>query len=163
VSFNKALTLLHYRRNTSQFNVILLLCYKYQLAKAIQRNISVYFLWIILQCYQYPGYTRTLLSLMNTILLHKAINGALHISHNPLHEYCFNSAQETFVRAGYFLFSTVSRPLLELSQSPIQWERRALSLEVKRLGPEVDHSPQTSTEIKNTWISTSTPPYVFMT
>jgi hypothetical protein len=27
---------------------------------------------------------------------------------------------------------------------------------------ETDHSPSTSAEVKNTWIYTSTPPYVFM-
>jgi hypothetical protein len=35
-------------------------------------------------------------------------------------------------------------------------------LEVKRQGREADHSPPTSAEIKNMWIYTSTPPYVFM-
>jgi hypothetical protein len=33
---------------------------------------------------------------------------------------------------------------------------------VKRPGRESDHSPPTSAEVKNTWIYTSTPPYVFM-
>jgi hypothetical protein len=33
---------------------------------------------------------------------------------------------------------------------------------VKRPGPEVDHSPPTSAEVKKMWIYTSTPPYVFM-
>jgi hypothetical protein len=37
-----------------------------------------------------------------------------------------------------------------------------LSPEVKRPGRENDHSPTTSAEAKKTWISTSTPPYVFM-
>jgi hypothetical protein len=29
-------------------------------------------------------------------------------------------------------------------------------------GREADHSPQTSAEVKKTWVHTSTPPYVFM-
>jgi hypothetical protein len=33
---------------------------------------------------------------------------------------------------------------------------------VKRPGREADHSPQTSTEVKKTWVYTSTPPHVFM-
>jgi hypothetical protein len=33
---------------------------------------------------------------------------------------------------------------------------------VKRLGREADHSPQSSTEVKNEWSYTSTPQYVFM-
>jgi hypothetical protein len=32
----------------------------------------------------------------------------------------------------------------------------------KRPGREADHSHPTSVEVKNTWIYTSTPPYVFM-
>jgi hypothetical protein len=33
---------------------------------------------------------------------------------------------------------------------------------VKRQGPEADHSPPTSAEVKNMWIYISTPLYVFM-
>jgi hypothetical protein len=33
---------------------------------------------------------------------------------------------------------------------------------LKRPGREDDHSPPTSVEVKNTWIYTSAPPYVFM-
>jgi hypothetical protein len=33
---------------------------------------------------------------------------------------------------------------------------------VKRPGREVDHSPPSSAEVKNTWSYISTPPYVFM-
>jgi hypothetical protein len=35
-------------------------------------------------------------------------------------------------------------------------------LGVKRQGPEADHSPPTSAEVKKMWIYTSTPIYVFM-
>jgi hypothetical protein len=34
--------------------------------------------------------------------------------------------------------------------------------EIKRQGPETDHSPPTSAEIKKMWTCTSTPPYIFM-
>jgi hypothetical protein len=33
---------------------------------------------------------------------------------------------------------------------------------VRLPGREADHSPTTTAEVKNTWIYTSTPPYVFM-
>jgi hypothetical protein len=61
-----------------------------------------------------------------------------------------------------FLFSTSSRLALEPTQQPIQQVRGALSPGVKRSGREADHSPPTSTEVKKTYIYTSTPPYVFM-
>jgi hypothetical protein len=48
-------------------------------------------------------------------------------------------------------FSTSSRPVLGPTQPSIQWVP-----EVKRRGREADHSPPTSTEIKKTWICTST-------
>jgi hypothetical protein len=38
----------------------------------------------------------------------------------------------------------------------------ALSLGVKWPGPEADHSPPSSAEVKNAWSYTSTPQYVFM-
>jgi hypothetical protein len=41
--------------------------------------------------------------------------------------------------------------------SHIQWVPGTLSPGVKRPGREVVHSPQTSAEIKNTWIYTPTP------
>jgi hypothetical protein len=56
-------------------------------------------------------------------------------------------------RQGFFLLH-VSRQVLGPTQSP--------SARVKPTGCEADHSPPTSAEVKNTWIYTSTPPYVFM-
>jgi hypothetical protein len=56
-----------------------------------------------------------------------------------------------------FLFSTLS------TQPLIQWLPRALSTGLKRPRSEVDHSPPASAEVKEMWIYTSTPPYVFMT
>jgi hypothetical protein len=52
-------------------------------------------------------------------------------------------------KLGIFLFATVSSPALEPTQRPIQWVPRALSLGVKRLGREADHSPPSSAEVKN--------------
>jgi hypothetical protein len=60
-------------------------------------------------------------------------------------------------RVKHFLFSTSSRFVLGLNQRPIQCVSGALSR-----GREADHSPPTTAEVKNTWIYTSTPPYVFM-
>jgi hypothetical protein len=39
---------------------------------------------------------------------------------------------------------------------------RELSVGVKRPGREADHSPLTTADVKNTWIYTSTSPYVLM-
>jgi hypothetical protein len=44
------------------------------------------------------------------------------------------------------LLITVSRQALEPTQPPIQWVPGALSLRVKRLERESDHSPPSSTE-----------------
>jgi hypothetical protein len=63
---------------------------------------------------------------------------------------------------GIFLFTTASRPALGPTQPPIQWVPGALSLGVKRLGREADHSPPSSAEVKNAWSCTPTPQYVFM-
>jgi hypothetical protein len=40
--------------------------------------------------------------------------------------------------------------------------KAALSPGIKRPGRETDHSPPTSSEVKKTWVYTSTFPYVFM-
>jgi hypothetical protein len=45
---------------------------------------------------------------------------------------------------------------------PIQRVPEAFSKEVKRQGREFDHSPPTSSDVKKTWIYTSTSPYIFM-
>jgi hypothetical protein len=59
---------------------------------------------------------------------------------------------------GIFLFTTASRKALGPTQPPIQWVPGALSLGVKQLGREVDHSPPSSAEVKNVWSYTSTLP-----
>jgi hypothetical protein len=49
---------------------------------------------------------------------------------------------------GIFLFTTASRTVLGPTQPPIQWVPGALSLGVKLPGPETNHSPPTSAEVK---------------
>jgi hypothetical protein len=49
---------------------------------------------------------------------------------------------------GIFLFTTASRTALGPTQPPIQWVPGALSLGVKWLGSEADHSPPSSAEVK---------------
>jgi hypothetical protein len=64
---------------------------------------------------------------------------------------------------GIFLFTTASGLSLGPTQPPIQWAPGALSLGVKRLGSEADHSSPPSAEVKNVW--SSVPPlsqYPFM-
>jgi hypothetical protein len=51
-----------------------------------------------------------------------------------------------------------AKDTVKFSQSPIQSVPGALSLEIKRQGREADQSPPSSTEVKNTWSYTSTPP-----
>jgi len=43
--------------------------------------------------------------------------------------------------AGIFLFATMFRPALELTQPPIQWIPGTLSPGAKQLGHNADHSP----------------------
>jgi hypothetical protein len=62
---------------------------------------------------------------------------------------------------GIFIFTTASTTALGPTQ-PIQWVPGALSLGVKRLDREADHSPPSSAKVKNAWSYTSTPPYVFL-
>jgi hypothetical protein len=63
---------------------------------------------------------------------------------------------------GIFLFTTVSRLALGLTQPPVQWVPGALSLQEKWLWCEDDHSPLSSTKVKNALSYTSTPQYAFM-
>jgi hypothetical protein len=64
---------------------------------------------------------------------------------------------------GIFLFTTASKTALGPTQSPIQWLPGALSLGVKRVGCEADHSLPSSAEVKE-WVelylhSPNTPPW----
>jgi hypothetical protein len=56
--------------------------------------------------------------------------------------------------------STPSRPAMGPTQAAIQWVQEGLSPAVKRSERGADYSP-TATEVKNTCIYTSTPPYAF--
>jgi hypothetical protein len=60
------------------------------------------------------------------------------------------------------LFATASRQALGPTQPPIQLVSGTHSLGVKRPGREADHALPSSSEFKNAWNSTSTPPCVFM-
>jgi hypothetical protein len=48
-----------------------------------------------------------------------------------------------------FPLFTISRPALGVIESPIQWVRGPISRRVKLLGCETDHSPPSSSEMKN--------------
>jgi hypothetical protein len=50
---------------------------------------------------------------------------------------------------GFSLFPTTFRPVLGPTHPPIQWALEALSLKVKQLGHEADHSPLSSAKVKN--------------
>jgi hypothetical protein len=63
---------------------------------------------------------------------------------------------------GIFLFTTASIMALGPTQPPIQWVPGALSLGLKWLGNEADHSPPSSAKVKNVWSYISTPQYFFM-
>jgi hypothetical protein len=80
------------------------------------------------------------------------------IPHNSIQEYRILNVVSSIST----LFSTSSRPPSGATQPPIQWVPGALSLGVKRLGREADHSLPASAEVKKMWIYTSTPPYSFM-
>jgi hypothetical protein len=59
---------------------------------------------------------------------------------------------------GKWITATTSRTALGPTQPPIQWVLGALSLGVKRPRREADHSSPSSTEVKNAWSYTPTPP-----
>jgi hypothetical protein len=65
-------------------------------------------------------------------------------------------------RLGIFLFTTASRPTLGPTQPPTQWVPGVLSLWVRRVGREADHSSPSTAEVMNAWSYTSAPQYVFM-
>jgi hypothetical protein len=60
------------------------------------------------------------------------------------------------------MIMTIIIIILRPTQPPIQWLPGAFSPERMRPGREADHAPVTISEVKNTWIFKSTPPYVFM-
>jgi len=64
-------------------------------------------------------------------------------------------------REVFILFVTAFRPALEHTQPPIQQVLGDTSPRAKEPGREGDNSPPSSTQIKNAWEYSSTPPYVF--
>jgi hypothetical protein len=58
-------------------------------------------------------------------------------------------------------FSSLCRPDLFWALPPASYPE-ALYPVVKRPEPAADHSPPTTAQVKNTWLYTSTPLYVFM-
>jgi hypothetical protein len=63
---------------------------------------------------------------------------------------------------GISLFTTMSISAVGPTLLSIQWVSESLSLEVKRPGREADHSPPSSSEIKNAWSYICAPQYAFM-
>jgi len=61
-----------------------------------------------------------------------------------------------------FPFFIASRLALGSTKSPIQWPVEALSCGVTQLVCQADHSPTCSTEVKNNWSYSFTPPYAFI-
>jgi hypothetical protein len=66
------------------------------------------------------------------------------------------------VGTGTLLFATRSRLVQVPTQLPIQWVLMAVSLGVKWLVHEADHSLPYSVEVKNEWSYILTPPFIFM-
>jgi hypothetical protein len=65
---------------------------------------------------------------------------------------------EVRVPVGLRIFTSPSRP----DFSEAHPDSYPMVPGVKRSGREADHSSPTSTEVKNTWVYISTPPYVFI-
>jgi len=57
----------------------------------------------------------------------------------------------------FFLFATAAIPALGPTEPPIHWVPVALSLGLKQLGCEADHSLSSNAEVKNMWSYTFTP------
>jgi hypothetical protein len=65
---------------------------------------------------------------------------------------------QLLVRAGIFLFATMSRLTLGPTHPPIQWLLGAFFPRVKQPGHKADHSPLSGIRVANAWSYTSTPP-----
>jgi hypothetical protein len=58
----------------------------------------------------------------------------------------------------FLRFFIASRPALEPTEPPLQWLKGEFYPGVKRSGSEVDHSPPSSTDVKNGGITSQPPP-----
>jgi hypothetical protein len=72
------------------------------------------------------------------------------------------SGFESRLGLGTFFFTTVSRPALGLTNSPIQWGPEDLCVGIKLPEREGDHYPPSSAEVKNAWIHNTTSQYALM-
>jgi hypothetical protein len=63
---------------------------------------------------------------------------------------------------GIFLLTTLFRLASGPTQPPVQWVPGVLSLGVRWVGREADHSLPSSAEVKNAWSYTSPPQYASM-
>jgi hypothetical protein len=81
---------------------------------------------------------------------------------SPTHPTCLTYLTFFGVRfpegTGTYLLSTASKPALGPPPNSYPLNTGVLSLGVKWLVSEVDHTPQSSSKIKNAWNYTSTPP-----
>jgi hypothetical protein len=85
----------------------------------------------------------------------------------PIADYCLHISNSTlpthFQQFAITLISLIqSRPALGPTQPPIQWVPGVLYPGVNRPGREADHSPPSSTEVKNACSYTSAHSYAFM-
>jgi hypothetical protein len=62
----------------------------------------------------------------------------------------------------FSLLHSVHKPVPETHAASYPMITADASLGVQRLEHKADHSPSTNTKVKNMWIYTFTPPYVFM-
>jgi hypothetical protein len=60
------------------------------------------------------------------------------------------------------LGTVTSGPDLRPTRAPVEWVPESLSMGIKRLGRETDHSQSSSAEVKNEWSYTSTAVFDFM-
>jgi hypothetical protein len=65
-------------------------------------------------------------------------------------------------RGKRYLFTKASRLAVVCTQLPFQWVLEALSSRIEQPGHEIDHSPTSSSKVKNGWSCTSVPINAFM-
>jgi hypothetical protein len=118
-------------------------------------DLGVHFLQIENYRYRADNLTYTLQGDRLFSLVFRWIGSGIAQRYSP-GRWTWQSGFESRQGMGIFLFTTVSRPALGPTQPHIQWLPGALSLGVKRLGREADHSPPSRAEVINAWRYTST-------